>query len=121
MVVGYVYSHNPTLLSQGSLDLIIFLFLSGFMLMRWCTGSLTGRHGAGRGRWKPGIMYLPVLFLRWMFTQHKDWVKDHREHLHLHEHDHHHRHHHNHHHHHSNPSNLRNPQQQGGNNNFLGI
>lgn len=100
MVVGYFNSHNPKL-TQGCLDLIIFLFLSGIILMRGC-----GRQGAGRGRWKPGILYLPVLLLRWMFTQHKDWVKDHRQHLHLHEH------HHHHHRHHDNESNLKNPQDQ---------
>mmetsp|Transcript_16389 Transcript_16389/g.20025 ORF Transcript_16389/g.20025 Transcript_16389/m.20025 type:complete len:136 (-) Transcript_16389:149-556(-) len=61
--------------SQGLLDLL--LFFSIFWMVFFHDGN---KRDSSRGRWKPNMMYVPVLLLRWVFLPHRDWMKEHTSH-----------------------------------------
>eukprot|EP01083_Nonionella_stella_P245583 853426_1 len=89
--------HQQIISTQGLLDLVLFFSLFWMILFH-------NAHGRG-GKWRPNVMYLPVLLLRWVFVPHRDWMKEHFHHysdqfrpVHHHDHNHHHHHHHHQHH-----------------------
>jgi hypothetical protein len=64
-------------LGTATIDLIVFAAIFGMML----TKMRPKQDGAGghTGNWAPGIVYLPVMLIRWAIVPHKDWVSEHRQ------------------------------------------
>lgn len=101
-------NHQPISI-QGLLDLTLF-FSIFWMILSHNVGHQRSeaqpKQGRARGRWRPNVMYLPVLLLRWVFVPHRDWTKEHEQYCdeddvnHPHHHDPHHHHNPHHHHHH---------------------
>lgn len=56
---------------QGLIDVLLFFSMFGMLLYN--IGFKRNEHNANpgrRGRWRPGLIYLPVLLLRWVFVPH---------------------------------------------------
>ena len=95
------YTNKQTIISQEFFDIVIF-----FSILFWVVSygskvrtkhDLDHGHDA-RGRWRPNVMYLPILLLRWIFVPHRDWMKEHAQYYYDHDRHHHDHHHHDHHH-----------------------
>lgn len=80
--------HKP-ISTQGLLDIVLFFSIFWMILFR-NNSTYTTKTNCNRGRnrnpngrtrarglWRPNIMYVPLLLLRWVFVPHRDWVKEH--------------------------------------------
>ena len=70
--------NNHTAFStQGLLDIILFFSIFWMVMFHNKRKRPKGQQGQARGQWRPNMMYLPVLLLRWVFVPHHDWTKEH--------------------------------------------
>ena len=94
--------HTDHIKVQGLIDVLLFFSMFGMLLYNiGFKRNEQNRNPGRRGRWRPGLIYLPVLLLRWVFVPHntmnqnksvpfKNENSDHRGHHHYHHVHHHH-------------------------------